>query len=287
MNESEIIHNALEEDLGASWKDVSVEALGSVGDNSSTSKVIVKEAGIVCGLWLIDEVIKKVMMVCGKGEFSHLFSVECYFSDGEFVEPGSVIAEIDCPVGIILSAERTILNFLQRLSGIATLTKKFVVAVSHTKCKILDTRKTAPGLRCLDKLATKFGGALNHRFGLYDMVMLKDNHIKAMDGNIKKAVEQTRMIVGPTKKIEVETSTFEEVKAAVGSGADMVMLDNMSIELMKKCVAWVKGRVPLEASGGINLENAGKVADTGVDYISVGEITHSPKALDISLKIVS
>jgi nicotinate-nucleotide pyrophosphorylase (carboxylating) len=188
-------------------------------------------------------------------------------------------------VATLLVAERTLLNLLQRLSGVATMTRRFVRTIGNAKARLLDTRKTTPGLRDLEKYAVRTGGGVNHRFGLYDMVMLKDNHITAMGGDIRSAVEQARKRHGPSLKIEVETATLDQVKEAVTAAADLIMLDNMPPAKLRECVAFVAGRIPLEASGGITLETIAEVAATGVDYISVGAVTHSAPALDLSMKI--
>jgi len=177
------------------------------------------------------------------------------------------------------------LNFLQRLSGIATLTSKFVNSVKGLPVKILDTRKTVPGLRILDKYAVRIGGGSNHRFGLFDGILIKDNHIK-LAGSITEAVRSVRERGPHLFKIEVETKNLEEVKEALSAGADIIMLDNMPIETIKEALEIIKGRALTEVSGGINLENIRKIAETGVDFISIGTITHSPPALDIALYMV-
>lgn len=205
-------------------------------------------------------------------------------TDGDKVAAGDVVAEISGSGRAILSGERTALNFLQRMSGIATATNRLVEAVKGTKVVILDTRKTAPGLRILDKWAVEIGGGENHRFGLFDMVLIKENHIAAA-GGIAKAV---RLVRGKDKEklaIEVEVKNLAELRQAVELNVDRVMLDNMSPAEMKEAVAFVNGRVPLEASGNVTLENVRAIAESGVDYISVGSLTHSVQALDMSLLI--
>jgi nicotinate-nucleotide pyrophosphorylase (carboxylating) len=184
----------------------------------------------------------------------------------------------------ILQAERVALNLFQRMSGIATLTTKYVEAVRGTKAKILDTRKTMPGLRVLDKMAVRIGGGYNHRTGLYDGVLIKDNHIEAA-GGITAAVKAQRKRLPHTLKIEVETKNIQEVKEALKCGVDIIMLDNMTIPAMKKAVDFVAGRALLEASGNVSLQRVSEIAATGVDLISIGELTHSVRAADISLKI--
>ena len=185
----------------------------------------------------------------------------------------------------MLSGERLSLNLLQRMSGIATATSKYVAAISGYRTRILDTRKTAPGLRVLDKYAVSIGGGCNHRFGLYDAVLIKDNHID-FAGNISNAVEIVRSKYQSKFKVEVETSTLDEVREALKAGADIIMLDNMTVEMMKEAVRIVNGKSITEASGGITLDNVRQIADTGVDFISVGAITHSSPALDMGLYMV-
>jgi len=184
----------------------------------------------------------------------------------------------------VLSGERVALNFLQRMSGIATLTHQFVEAVKGSKAVILDTRKTAPGLRVLDKLAVRLGGGENHRFGLYDMVLIKDNHIAAA-GSISQAINKVRASIGKALAVEVEVKSMAEFEEALAFRPDRIMLDNMSLQDMSRAVALAAGRVELEASGNVTLENVTDIAGTGVDFISVGALTHSARALDISLEI--
>jgi nicotinate-nucleotide pyrophosphorylase (carboxylating) len=210
--------------------------------------------------------------------------------DGQEVVPLETLAKVKGPGRALLSGERTALNILQRMSGIATQTRRFVDAVKHTHAIILDTRKTAPGLRVLDKLAVRQGGAQNHRTGLYDMALIKNNHISAVGGNLVEAVRRVRTGDALQRKIEVEVRSMEELHQALGLAelhldVDRILLDNMNLDQLRQAVALTGGRVPLEASGGITLENVAEVASTGVDYISVGALTHSVKALDISLWI--
>jgi len=204
--------------------------------------------------------------------------------DGDTIEPGVEIAKVLGPARGMLTAERTALNFLQRLSGIATMAAKFVQAVADYPVKIVDTRKTTPGWRTLEKYAVRVGGANNHRFGLYDAVLIKDNHI-ALAGSIKKAVEMAMAKIPFTMKIEVEAKTWEQVEDALGSEADIIMLDNMKPDEMRKAVELINGKKLVEASGGIRLENLAEVAATGVDVISIGALTHSAMSLDISMKM--
>jgi nicotinate-nucleotide pyrophosphorylase (carboxylating) len=200
------------------------------------------------------------------------------------VEKGGCLAKISGNLSIILTAERVALNFLQRMCGIATLTRRYVDEVKGTKAKILDTRKTAPGLRYLDKYAVRIGGGHNHRFGLYDGVLIKDNHI-AVAGGIRQALAGVRERLPHTLKVEIEVKNLQELEEAIKLRADVIMLDNMSVEDMGKAVAAAGGKVPLEASGNVSLANVRQIAETGVDFISVGALTHSVPASDISLKI--
>ncbi|MGQ9516252.1 MAG: carboxylating nicotinate-nucleotide diphosphorylase [Anaerolineae bacterium] len=269
-----IIQRALEEDLGpgdvtSRW--ILPEELVLEG------KIIAKADGVVAGLTVAGVVFA---MVDDRVDFLPL----CL--DGQAVPAGTVIAEVKGPGIAILSAERTALNFLQRMSGIATATRRYVDAVAGTRAVILDTRKTAPGLRVLDKWAVWLGGGQNHRFGLFDMVLIKDNHIAAA-GGITRAVERVRQHNRAGLPVEVEVKTLEELEEALAirPPLDRIMLDNMDMEAMRRAVQMTAGRVPLEASGGVSLETVRQIAETGVDYISVGALTHSVKALDISLEI--
>jgi len=208
---------------------------------------------------------------------------EEYYKDGNFIEKGNIVAILKGNARLILAGERIALNILQRLSGIATFTKEFEKKLEDLPVKILDTRKTTPGLRFMEKYAVRIGGGNNHRFALYDAVLIKDNHIK-IAGSVKEAVLRAKKSC-IYQKIEVEVKNFEELEEAISAGADIVMLDNMDIETMKKAVEIAKGRVLLEASGGVNLQNIREIALTGVDFVSVGALTHSAKAVDMSMKI--
>jgi nicotinate-nucleotide pyrophosphorylase (carboxylating) len=203
-------------------------------------------------------------------------------ADGDWVTKGTEIASVSGPVRAILSGERVALNFLQRMSGIATLTRRFVEAVNGTSAVILDTRKTIPGLRVFDKWAVRLGGGQNHRFGLYDMVLIKDNHIAAV-GNLTETVARVRQTDTRNRQIEVEVKNLTELQEALELQVDRILLDNMTVEKMQEAVRLTQGRIPLEASGNITLEAISEIAATGVDYISMGMLTHSVKALDISL----
>jgi nicotinate-nucleotide pyrophosphorylase (carboxylating) len=265
-----IIDNALKEDIGSG--DITTELLFA-NDAKCKAIIIAKENGVVAGLPVAERVFgklgKNILWTAKKRE-------------GARVKPKDILAEIEASPRIVLNGERLALNFLQRLSGIATLTSRFVKAVEGLSAKILDTRKTAPGLRILDKYAVSVGGGYNHRFGLYDGILVKDNHIE-LAGGITQAVKLIRRRIKTESKIEVETSTLVEVKEAISAGADVIMLDNMSIKVMKEAVKIINRKALTEASGGINLENVRQVAEAGVDFISIGELTHSPRALDAGL----
>jgi nicotinate-nucleotide pyrophosphorylase (carboxylating) len=206
-----------------------------------------------------------------------------YAKEGERVPEGTVIARLSGSTRILLSGERVALNLLQHLSGIATLTAQYVARLSGTRAQMLDTRKTLPGLRQLEKYAVRMGGGKNHRMGLYDMVLIKDNHIKA-SGGIAKAVEGARRQAGD-RRIEVETANLEEVREALAAKADIIMLDNMSLAAMREAVTAINGRALVEASGNVTLDTVRPIAETGVDFISSGSLTHSAPAADISMKI--
>lgn len=242
----------------------------------SKAKIVAKADGVICGL----EVFRTVFEIL----HDQVISLHTKLNEGDKVKTGDLIAEFSAPYQTILSGERTALNFLQRMSGVASKTNKFVEQLEGTKTKLLDTRKTLPGFRYLDKYSVLTGGGTNHRFGLYDMVMLKENHIKAA-GSITKAVNQIKEKYGSKFKIEVETTNIEEVQETIDSKADIIMLDNMTIEEMTTCVNLIDGKIKTEASGNVNLETIRNIALTGVDFISVGAITHSVNALDISLLI--
>jgi nicotinate-nucleotide pyrophosphorylase (carboxylating) len=266
------VRRALEEDIGAG--DVSA-ALFPKSDGGR-AVIVAKQAGIVAGLPVAELVFRKL---------DEKLTWKARKQDGEKVHQGETAVELAGILRAILMGERTALNFLQRMSGIATLTDRCVQAASGFKAKILDTRKTAPGLRLLDKYAVRAGGGFNHRFGLYDGVMLKDNHLRAA-GGIKPAVRALRERVPLTLKIEVEVTCMAEVEEALQAGAEIIMLDNMPPTEMKKAVQLIQGRALVEASGGVTLENVREIAATGVDWISVGALTHSVKALDLSLEVV-
>jgi nicotinate-nucleotide pyrophosphorylase (carboxylating) len=275
MNEKieEIVRNALCEDLGPG--DLTTDTI-IPEEAIFYGEFIAKSQGIISG-W---DLVKLTF-----AQFKHPAELTVLVKDGELAEKGQLIATIKGNARTILSGERVALNLLQRMSGIATLTRQFTDAVKGTSAKILDTRKTVPGLRIIDKLAVKTGGGENHRFGLYDMVLIKDNHI-TVAGGITQAVNSVRAGMGTNQvPIEVEVKNLEELEETLKLNVDRILLDNMSAAEMKQAVEITAKRVPLEASGNITLENVAQVAATGVDFISTGQLTHSVKAMDISLLI--
>ncbi len=267
-----LIDLAIEEDINTG--DITTESL--IPDSlNAVAEMTAKAEGVISGLSLIRRVFEK---------FEKDIKWTPFVKDGEKVKRGDVILRIEAKYSTLLKGERISLNILQRMSGIATKTADYVNEVKGYKTELLDTRKTVPGMRIFDKQAVSDGGAKNHRMGLYDLVMIKDNHIK-IAGSITKAVEQIRKNVGQGIKIEVETTNLDEVKEALECNVDIIMLDNMSNALMKEAVMVVAGRTKTEASGNMTIERLKSVAETGVDYISVGALTHSVTALDISMNI--
>ncbi len=268
-----IIDSALEEDLGPG--DITTAALVDLSVKGE-ARLIAKEEIILAGI----EVFSRV--------FSRLdpeIVVETKYRDGEAVSNGEDIGIVKGSMRGILSGERTALNFLQRLSGIATLTRKYVERTDSSKVRVIDTRKTTPGLRILEKYAVRRGGGFNHRFGLFDGILIKDNHI-AVAGSIAKALARIKGRVPHTLRIEVEVEDIKGVEEAIGAGADAILLDNMSLKEMREAVSIAGGRVLLEASGGITLESIEEVSKTGIDLISVGAITHSARSVNISLEVI-
>ncbi|MBK7265952.1 MAG: carboxylating nicotinate-nucleotide diphosphorylase [Ignavibacteriales bacterium] len=270
-----IIESALEEDIKSG--DITTEAI--ISDNRPAIGIFLAKAdGILSGVAVAQQVFELV-------DEEVVFNL--FFEEGSAIKKGDIIAEVEGSAASILVAERTALNFLQRMSGIATAASEYAKAVVGTKAKILDTRKTAPGLRVTDKLAVKTGGCLNHRTGLYDMYLIKDNHIEAA-GSISKAVKLVKEHQQENEtsyKIEVEVKNIDELHEALESGVDVIMLDNFCVEDMIKAVEITNNNCLLEASGGITIENVREVAETGVDYISIGALTHTVTALDISLDL--
>jgi nicotinate-nucleotide pyrophosphorylase (carboxylating) len=267
-----LIRDSLDEDIGAG--DLATMAT-IAADSRGTGLFRAKKAGVVAGMVLLDRIF---YFIDPKVE------VRLLTKDGAEVKEGTVVAEAVGPVRALLLAERTALNFLQRLSGTATLTRRYVEAVKDYPCKVLDTRKTTPGLRTLEKYAVRMGGGMNHRIGLYDAALVKDNHIEAT-GSIAEAVKAVRRHAPFMAKIEVEASNLKQVQEAVEAGADVVMLDNMTLAQMAEAVKLINKRADVEASGGITLENIRQVAATGVDFISSGALTHSAPVVDFNMKI--
>jgi nicotinate-nucleotide pyrophosphorylase (carboxylating) len=269
-----IIDAALREDMPEG--DITSESVIPAGALSE-AVFLAKEDGVLAGLTVARRVFEKIDP-----------SVEFVerTKDGAAFKKTDILARLKGPTVALLKGERTALNFLQRLSGIATATRRFVDAVAGTKAKILDTRKTTPGLRLLEKYAVKMGGGANHRLSLSDMVLIKDNHLRHV-GSMAEAVRRARAAVKPGIRIEVEAAELAQVRDALAAGADMIMLDNMLIETMREAVTIAAGRVPLEASGTVSLERVRAVAETGVDFISVGALTHSARAVDISLEFLN
>ncbi|HYE12560.1 MAG TPA: carboxylating nicotinate-nucleotide diphosphorylase [Patescibacteria group bacterium] len=271
-----IIKGALEEDLG--WGDVTTDST-IPPEAVIKGNFITKEQGILCGI----EVCKRVFEMMDSS-----IDFEIMKLDGQKVQKGDIIAKISGSARSILKGERVSLNLLQRMSGIATAANNYAEAVQGTTARVVDTRKTIPGLRILDKYAVLTGGCHNHRFNLSDLVLIKDNHIKAA-GGITPAVKAAKEKLSHALKIEVEVESLDQLKEALQAGADIIMLDNMSLEMMKEAVQLARGKALLEASGNVALEgdrSVKAIAQTGVDIISVGALTHSVSAMDISLRFI-
>jgi nicotinate-nucleotide pyrophosphorylase (carboxylating) len=263
---------ALDEDLGQAG-DITTDAI-IPADARGKAAIVAREEGTVAGLDLAEAAFR---ILDPEVKFTRVVA------DGKKVSAGGVIARVEGLTRALLTGERTALNFLNRLSGIATLTAKFVASVKGTKARIACTRKTTPNLRAFEKYAVRAGGGANHRFGLYDAVLVKDNHIAAA-GGIANALKMIRSRVGHLVKIEVEVETIAQLEEAFRYPIDAVLLDNMDVATIKKAVALVKGRAVIEASGGVSLETVGEIARTGVDVISVGALTHAPRSLNSSLE---
>ncbi len=270
-NLDEVIRRALEEDIGNG----DITTIATIdADRQAEAFFLAKEEGVICGLPVLERVFELLDTSVG---------VRRRLQEGDLAAKGDVIAEISGPAQSILSGERVALNLLQRLSGIATRTRAAVREVAGTGVAIVDTRKTTPGLRYLEKYAVRVGGGTNHRFNLSDGVMIKDNHISAA-GGIAQAVERARKLAPHTLKIEVETESFPQIEEALQSGADIIMLDNMSVEDMRKAISLIGGRALVEASGNMGDRDLREIAQTGVDLISIGALTHTIRAMDISLR---
>ncbi len=271
INVDEYILNTLKEDITS--EDVSTNAV-MPENKQGKADLICKQDGIICGLGIFERTFKLL------DESSHF---ETDVKDGDFVKKGQLIGVIYGDIKALLSGERTGLNYLQRMSGIATITKDYAAALEGYKTILLDTRKTTPNMRPFEKYAVTVGGGKNHRYNLSDGVLLKDNHIGAA-GSVTKAIEMAKAYAPFVRKIEIETETLEQVQEAVDAGADIIMLDNMDNETMKKAVALIDGRAETECSGNVTKERLKEIAEIGVDFVSCGALTHSAPIMDISLK---
>jgi len=272
-----IILQALQEDIGnGDYSSMASIPEGTMGK----AKLLVKQTGIIAGVNVALEVLNLV---------DSAINTTVFIGDGTAIKPGDIVLMASGSVHSLLKAERTLLNFIQRMSGIATMTHQYTELLKGTRTQILDTRKTTPGLRLLEKEAVRIGGGVNHRIGLYDMIMLKDNHIDYA-GGITAAVTKTKTYLkthGLNLKIEVETRNLEEVKEALSCDVDRIMLDNYTPEQIREALKIINGRCETEASGGITLQTVRRYAETGVDFISVGEITHHIQSLDLSFKAIN
>jgi nicotinate-nucleotide pyrophosphorylase (carboxylating) len=266
-----LVEKALDEDLGSG--DITTCCIVGPSGKTATGSLVARQGGILCGIRIFESTVRRL-----DAEVKY----EGGLRDGDEFRTGDTIRRVTADAAALLSAERVGLNFLQHLSGIATLTSRYVKAIEGTKAKITDTRKTLPGLRLLEKYAVRCGGGMNHRFNLSDMVLIKDNHI-AYAGGITEAVNLVRQSASHTLKIEVEVGSLNQVKEALDSQADVIMLDNMNIGDMCEAVAAIGGKALVEASGNVSLENVREVAECGVDIISIGRLTHSAAGVDISL----
>lgn len=266
----DIILNALREDIHTG--DLTTQAVVPE-PRPASARLVAKEPLMVAGIAVAARVFALL-------DQSIVFDACC--RDGQALEKGSVLARMSGDAALLLQGERVALNLLQRMSGIATLTASYVSAVAGNTVRIVDTRKTTPGLRVLEKYAVRVGGGINHRTGLYDGILIKENHIAAA-GSITEAIRRARAYIPHTLKIEIETESVEQVQEALTAGADIIMLDNMDCLAMRHCVELINGRALVEASGGVNLETVRAIAETGVDIISIGALTHSPRAMDISM----
>jgi nicotinate-nucleotide pyrophosphorylase (carboxylating) len=271
-----LIELSLDEDLGAAG-DVTSNALVPP-DATGSGELVAKEQLVLAGLEAFSRVFHYV---------DPEVQVEFLRRDGQEIKPKAVAAKVSGRLRSLLAAERTALNIVQRMSGIATLTQQAMTVVRGSKLKVLDTRKTPPGMRSLSKEAVRLGGAANHRFGLFDGVLIKDNHIAAVGGSISEALRRARAHAPRLVKIEIEVTNLKQLAEAIEEGADVVMLDNMDDELIRKAVALAAGRVPLEVSGGVTLDRLPRLAKLGVDFVSMGSLTHSARAMDLSLEIAT
>ncbi len=271
---AELVRTALLEDVGSG----DVTSLATIPEEAcGPAWMVARESMVVSGLALAEEAFRQ----CDAS-----VSVQLKCKDGQRLERGEVLLEVEGSTRAVLAGERVALNFLQRLSGVATMTARYVQALEGTSTQLLDTRKTTPGWRVLEKYAVRCGGGRNHRHGLYDMVLVKDNHLAALSGEkpnaVTAAVRRARAAY-PHLRVEIEADTLEQARQAVEAGADVVLLDNMSLEQLRSAVVEFKGRTQLEASGGVTLDTLHAIGETGVDFVSVGAITHSARAVDIGL----
>lgn len=269
---SQLVRAALDED--GAFNDLTTIAT-VVSERRARATLVAREAGVVCGVPLALEAFRVL---------DPKVAIRVDVEDGTRVGAATPVLVLSGHARGLLSAERVALNFMQRLSGVASLTQRFVDAVAGTKVKILDTRKTLPGWRALEKYAVRAGGGINHRFDLASAVMIKDNHLAAVEGDVALAVKRARDMSPPGVKVEVECDHIDQVRAALDVNADIIMLDNMPPAVMRECVALVAGRAIVEASGGVNLGTVRAIAETGVNWISVGALTHSPPAMDLALE---
>lgn len=267
---TEMVKKSLTEDIG----ECDINALLINSDEQVKARVIARDSMIMCGYDWVNEVFKQIEA-----------NLKVYWNhfDGDYIAKNSIIFEVEGQARSILSAERNALNFLQTLSAVSTKTREYVNAVKHTKCKILDTRKTIPGFRIAQKYAVICGGGINHRIGLFDAFLIKENHIAACNHSITQAVTKARQIM-PHKMIEVEVENFDELNEALSTNVDVIMLDNFSLKEMQQAVIHSNGKIPLEASGNMSIEMISEVANTGIDFISVGALTKNIQAIDLSMR---
>ena len=271
LNADRLIRMALEEDITS--EDITTNSVMRKKQMGEV-QLLCKETGVIVGIWVFERVFTLL---------DENTETEFYVKDGDKVEKGQLLGLVKGDIRVLLSGERTALNYLQRMSGIATYTRQIADLLKGSRTKLLDTRKTTPNMRIFEKYAVKTGGGYNHRYNLSDGILLKDNHIGAA-GSVKKAVEMAREYAPFVRKIEVETENLDMVKEALEAGADIIMLDNMTPEMMKEAVALIDGRAQTECSGNVTKENIEKLVSIGVDYISSGALTHSAPILDLSLK---
>jgi len=270
----ELVRRALLEDIGPG--DITTEATVPEG-LTCTAVIIAKENGVLCGHLVAQSTFRAM---------DPASVYEVLAAEGSTVTAGQQVAHVSGNARSLLSAERVALNFLQRMSGIATTTRRLSEAIKYYPARLVETRKTTPGLRLIEKYAVRVGGGLNHRYGLHDAVLIKDNHI-ALAGGVRPAVMAARKLASHTSRVEVEVESLAQLQEAIEAGADIILLDNMDADMMRKAVELVAGKAILEASGNINAQNLEEVARTGVDIISMGALTHSVRALDLSLEILS